>query len=162
MTACCHRTARAALAVLIGLAVGSPLHAQTESADVEYVRADATRALGLPFSDLVRVGDVLYLSGRVGVRPGTLKLVEGGIEAETREILDSMRALLAANGSSLDHVFKCTVMIADMGEWSRFNAVYVTYFDEARLPARSALGANGLALGASVELECLATVAATP
>ncbi len=137
----------------------APLAAAAQDArpDVEYIRSAETAALGLPFSDAVRVGNVLYLSGMVGIAPGTLTLVAGGIEPETRRILDSMRALLEANGSSLAHVFKCTVMLADMSEWPRFNTIYAEYFT-GNLPARSALGANGLALGARVELECWAIV----
>lgn len=148
-------TAAMAAAVIL-LAPGAAV-AQDASPGVEYIRSAETAALGLPFSDAVRVGNVLYLSGMVGIQPGTLALVEGGIEPETRRILDSMQALLEANGSSLGHVFKCTVMLADMADWPRFNAIYTEYFT-GNLPARSALGANGLALDARVELECWALV----
>ena len=129
--------------------------AAQEPGEVRYVRSAATEARGLPFSDAVQVGDVLYLSGMIGIRPDTLAVVEGGIEPETRRILDSMRAFLEEQGSSLDRVFKCTVMLADMAEWPRFNAVYAAYFTQ-NLPARSAFGSSGLALGARVELECWA------
>lgn len=115
---------------------------------------------GLPFSEAVRVGDVLYLSGQIGVRPRTLELVAGGIEPEARQTMDNIRTVLRAAGSSLGHVIKCTVFLADMTEWAAFNEVYQSYF-EAPYPARSALGANGLALGARVEVECIAR-AATP
>ena len=82
-------------------------------------------------------------------------LVPGGIEPEARRTMDNIGATLAAHGADFDAVVKCSVFLADMGEWARFNAIYRTYFS-AHFPARSALGANGLALGARVEVECLA------
>ena len=107
-----------------------------------------------PFSPAVRVGDVLYLSGQIGT-DSTGRLVPGGIAAEARQTMENIRDVLARTGSSLDRVVKCTVMMADMAEWPAMNAVYATYFPRNK-PARSALGANGLALGARVEIECIA------
>jgi len=124
---------------------------------VEYLTSEETTSLGLPFAEAARVGDILYLSGMIGIIPGTLQLVLGGIEAETEQALENIGAILERHGSSLGHVFKCTVMLADISDWARMNAVYVTYFGE-RLPARSAMGVAGLALGARVEIECLATM----
>ena len=120
-----------------------------------YTSPEATAAK-LPFSQAVRVGEVLYLSGALGYVPGTLKLVPGGIEAETRQTMENIGAVLKANGLTFDDVFKCTVMLADMGKWEDFNKVYLTYFKPGRLPARSAFGASSLALGAQVEVECWA------
>ncbi len=120
-----------------------------------YTSPDAAPAK-LPFSQAVRVGDILYLSGALGNAPGTRNVVPGGIEAETRQTMENIGAVLNANGLTFDDVFKCTVMLADMAEWEIFNKIYVTYFKPDRLPARSAFGANGLARGARVELECLA------
>ena len=110
-----------------------------------------------PFSPAVRAGGFLFVSGQIGARMqnGAMALVPGGIEAETRQTMDNIRDILTRNGSSLERVTKCTVMIADMSEWPRMNAIYATYFPGAK-PARSALGANGLALGARVEIECMA------
>jgi len=125
-------------------------------ADALYLATEGAEG-GRPFSPAVRVGHVLYLSGQIGT-DGTGRLVPGGIEAETRQAMENIRAVLARGGSSLDRVVKCTVMLADIREWGAMNAVYVTYFPEGRRPARSALGASGLALGARVEIECLATV----
>jgi 2-iminobutanoate/2-iminopropanoate deaminase len=113
---------------------------------------------GLPFSLAVRVGNVLYLSGALGNVPGKLELVPGGLEAETRQTMANIGAVLQAHGLTFDDVFKCTVMLAEMKEWAAFNRVYLTYFKPDRLPARSAFGAAGLALGARVELECWAYV----
>jgi len=125
---------------------------------MQFINSLAAKAAKLPFSQAVRVGDVLYLSGQLGNEPGTLKLVPGGLEAETRQTMDNIAATLEENGLSFHDVFKCTVMLADMSRWADFNKIYLTYFDPDRLPARSAFGANGLALGAQVELECCAYV----
>lgn len=122
---------------------------------VQHLKSASPRSL--PFSEAVRVGHMLYLSGQLGT-DGASGLVPGGIKAETKQTMDNIRRVLERNGSSFDHVVKCTVMLADMSEWGVMNEVYVTYFAKDRLPARSALGVNGLALGARVEIECLAIV----
>ena len=121
-----------------------------------YINSPAAKAANLPFSQAVRVGNVLHLSGALGNVPGSMELVPGGIEAEARQTMENIRAVLAENGLTFDHVFKCTVMLADMSMWADFNRVYLTYFKPDRLPARSAFGASGLALGALVEVECAA------
>jgi len=125
-------------------------------ADVEYLQAPGTEDLNLPFSSAVRVGDTLYLSGSIGVIPGTLDLAEGGIQGETRQTLENIRSVVETFGSSMDRVVKCTVFLADMAEWGAMNEVYRTFFENP--PARSALGASGLALGARVEIECIAVL----
>ena len=109
---------------------------------------------GLPFSAAVRAGPWLFLSGQLGT-DSTQRLVPGGIGPETRQAMENIRALLARAGGSMDRVVKCTVMLADMSEWGAMNQEYVRFFAGPR-PARSALGASGLALGARVEIECLA------
>lgn len=111
----------------------------------------------LPFSDAVRVGHMLYLSGKIGNIPGTPNLAEGGIQGETRQTMENIKASLEKHGSSLGEVVKCTVFLADIKEWGAMNEVYKTYFP-INPPARSALGSSGLALDARVEIECLATV----
>jgi len=111
----------------------------------------------LPFSDAVRVGHMLYLSGNIGVLPGTLTLAEGGIQGQTIQTLENIRATLEKYGSSMDRVVKCTVMMDDMSEWGDMNDVYTTFFPDHK-PARSAFGATALALGAKLEIECMATV----
>lgn len=125
--------------------------------EVEYLSTPEQRALGFPFSEAVRVGHMLYLSGQVGSAPGMSTVVEGGIQAETRQALENVKTILERYGSSMDRVVKCTAMIDDMGEWRAMNEVYAEYFPGPK-PARSALGTDGLALGAKVELECWATV----
>jgi enamine deaminase RidA (YjgF/YER057c/UK114 family) len=98
----------------------------------------------------VRVGDMLYLAGQIGDDDNGA-LVPGGIEAETRQALENIRDELELRGSSLDRVVRCVVMMADTGEWQRMNEVYSTAFPRNR-PARSAMGVNGLVLGARVEM----------
>ena len=110
----------------------------------------------LPFSQSVRVDDVVYLSGCVGNVPGTPQLVPGGLEAEVKQMFANIEAALKQHGLSLDAIFKCTVMMGDISRWGAFNKLYVPYFNPERMPARSAFGANGLALGAQVEMECWA------
>ncbi|MEO8192910.1 MAG: Rid family detoxifying hydrolase [Gemmatimonadales bacterium] len=112
---------------------------------------------GLPFSAAVRVGNLLFVSGQMGTGQSGLEIVSGGIEAETRQTLSNIKAILERRGSSLDRVVKCTVMMADMREWPAMNAVYVEHFPK-HLPARSAFGCSALALGGRVEIECVATV----
>jgi reactive intermediate/imine deaminase len=126
------------------------------STAMQFISSAATKAAKLPFSTAVRVGDVLYLSGCLGNVPGKMELVPGGMEAEARQTMENIRAALAEAGLSMADVFKATVMLADMSKWGDFNKVYVTYFKPDRMPARSAFGASALALGAQVEVECMA------
>jgi reactive intermediate/imine deaminase len=124
--------------------------------EVEYLQMPGTEGLELPFSSAVRVDNTLYLSGNLGNIPGSPELAEGGIEGETRQTMENIKSVLEQFGSSMDEVVKCTVFLADMGEWGAMNGVYKTYFQNP--PARSALGASGLALGARVEIECIAVL----
>ncbi len=124
---------------------------------VEFLNSGKVLPSTLPFSEAVRVGSTIYLSGQIGIVPGSMSLVPGGIEAETRQTMENIRTTLTAHGLAMSHVVKCTVMLADMKDWPAFNTIYQTFFT-APYPARSALGANGLALGARVEVECLAAV----
>ena len=124
-------------------------------AKVEFLNSGKVYPAGVPLSEAVRVGDTLYLSGQIGIQPGTLKLVPGGLKEETVQTLSNIRTTLEAHGFSMREVIKCTVMLADIAKWGDFNEVYKTHFS-APYPARSALGANGLALGAQVEVECVA------
>lgn len=125
-----------------------------EGPTVEYLTSERTR--GLPFSEAVRVGNTLYFSGQVGTDEST-RLVPGGIMAEARQAMENIKAALERHGCTLDDVVKVTVMLADMSRWGEFNKIYVSYFAN-HLPARSALGVNALALGAQVEIECIAVV----
>ena len=146
---------RLALLAVLVLFAGCEIEV-TQDAEVEYLSAPGTEGLGLPFSAAVRVDNTLYLSGALGNIPGTLDLAEGGIEGETRQTMENIKTTLETFGSSMDDVVKCTVFLADIGEWAAMNEVYVTYFDNK--PARSAMGVSGLALGARVEIECIAVM----
>ena len=123
--------------------------------ELVFDRSPETAAAALPFSDAVRAGDLWFVSGQLGIRPGERQLVPGGVEAETAQALENIRTTLETHGYSLRDVVKCTVMLADIAEWAAFNEVYKTFFSPP-YPARSALGANGLAIGARVEVECIA------
>lgn len=129
--------------------------AGSSATTVERLRSPETAALGLPFADAVRVGDLIFVSGQVGNRPGTLQLVPGGVQAETRQVIANLERILAQHGSGLDRVVKCTVFLVDIAEWPAVNEVYRAAFGGA-LPARSAVAGSGLALGARVEIEAIA------
>lgn len=121
---------------------------------VEHYGKPAVNGQALPFSEAVRVGDTLYLSGQLGI--GSDGKLPAGIEAQTKQALDNVGAILKHAGLGYQDVFHCTAMLSDMALWPAFNKVYVTYFPEGKRPARSAFGASGLALGGLIELECQA------
>ncbi len=127
--------------------------AQPARSGIEYFPAGPSA----PFSTATRVGDVVYLSGAIGVGPDG-KLPEG-FEAQAKQTMENVGAGLKRAGLSWGDVFKCTVMIDNMADWPKFNTIYVPYFPAGKLPARSAFGADGLALGALLELECMAHAA---
>jgi reactive intermediate/imine deaminase len=108
----------------------------------------------LPFSDAVRVGDTLYLSGQIGL--GADGKLPAGIDAQAKQAMDNIGNVLKARGLGFGDIVKCTVMLDNMADWPAFNKVYVTYFPEGKFPARSAFGTDGLALGALLEVECVA------
>ena len=122
---------------------------------VEHLNSPAFAALGLPFSEIVRVGSTLYLSGQMGNLPGTLTLAPGGIRAEAQQALQNIKTTLETHGYSMGHVVKCLVMLADMNDWPAFNSVYKTFFTPP-YPARSAFASSGLALGGRLEIEVIA------
>ena len=140
----------------IGLLLGchNTVHSRAAQAPDFLVAPHAT-ALPLPFSEAVRAGDFLFLSGQIGNVPGKLELVPGGIRSEAAQALDNIKAILSRHGSSVDSLVKCTVFLADIKEWPAFNEVYSTYFPH-HFPARSAIATSGLAIGARAEVECIA------
>ena len=147
---------RLIVAIATGLLaiLASPAAAAPPRPAVEHLGRPNLNGQALPFSDAVRVGDTLYLSGQLGIGPDG-KLPDG-IAAQTRQALDNVGAILKRAGLTHADVFHCTAMLRDMADWPAMNAVYVTYFPEGKRPARSAFGASGLALGALIELECQA------
>jgi reactive intermediate/imine deaminase len=123
---------------------------------MQVFNAPEAEGLGLPFSSAVRVGELLFLSGAIGNPSRTLTLAAGGMAGEARQAMENIGATLSHCGLGFADVVKVTVMLADMSEWPAFNAVYVEYFAPGALPARSAFGCNALALGARLEIECVA------
>ena len=142
---------------MLSLAACVTSTATGDAADVEFLSTPEMKQLDLPFSDAVRVGNLLFLSGKIGNIPGTMNLAEGGIEGETRQTLKNIKTSLERYDASMDDVVKCTVFLADMGEWGRMNTVYKTYFPNNK-PARSAVGVSGIALNGRVEIECIAAL----
>ena len=147
---------RLARAALIATLAAAAVAAAGERPKVEFLNSGKVSSGDLPFSEAVRHGDTLYLSGQIGVAPGTLTLVAGGFEPEARQALENIRTILAANGRTPADLLKCTVMLADMADWPAFNTIWRGFL-KSPFPARSAIGATGLALGARVEVECLAS-----
>jgi reactive intermediate/imine deaminase len=144
------------LALLVAVVVTSSFVArkQGSSSSVEYYPVPGGQ--NLPFSEAVRVGPMLYLAGQIGTGADG-NVVSGGIEPETKQVLENIKTVLERHNSSLDRVVKCTAMLADMSEWATMNGIYTKYFTK-NLPARSAFGTTGLARNARIELECWATV----
>ena len=125
---------------------------------IEFLNSGKVLPSDLPFSEAVRVGNTLYLSGQMGIVPGTMRLTPGGMRDQVRQTMENIKTSLEAHGSSMRNIVKCTVMLADISDWPAFNEVYRSYFEEGRYPARSAFGANALALGARLEIECVAAL----
>ena len=136
------------------LIMTSPVDAAPVRPVVEHFGKPMLNRRPLPFSDAVRVGDVLYLSGQIGIGPDG-KLPEG-IEAQTKQAMENVGSVLKRAGLGYEDVFHCTAFLSDMKNWAAFNQVYVPYFPAGKMPARSAFGTSGLALGALLEIECQA------
>ena len=128
---------------------------KTETPVGHFYSSQLSLEQGFPFSDIVETkGGLIFISGLVGTDE-TGELVAGGLEAETHALFRQMNTYLAHLGLGFSDVVKCLVMIDDIAQWGAFNGIYTQYFSPP-YPARSAMGADGLALGASLELECIA------
>jgi len=138
-----------------GIVAGCTTPATRTASEPEFLNTPQALERGYPFSEAVRAGDLLFLAGQIGNDAATGKVVPGGIKPEARQAIGHLKAVLERNGSSLADVVKCTVFLADIAEWAAFNEVYKEFFRQP-YPARSALGTSGLALGARVEVECIA------
>ena len=123
----------------------------------EIISTDKAPAAVGPYSQAVRVGDFVFTAGQIPLHPATGQMVEGGIEVQTRQALTNVGAVLEAAGTSLSNVVKTTVFMADMGEFKAMNSVYAEFFPAAP-PARSAVQAAALPLGARIEIEAVAIV----
>ncbi len=153
-----HLAALCLILCSIGLSGCQTDTTESTTADVEYLLMPIYAGQKLPFSSAVRVDNMLYLSGVIGTDPtaATLSPMPGGIGPETQRAMEIIAEELTAFGSSMERVVKCTIFLADIDEWAEINAVYVSFFETP--PARSALGVNGLAIGARVEIECIAVL----
>jgi reactive intermediate/imine deaminase len=138
------------VAILAVALAATPARAQEH----EVIRTAIIPA-GLPFSSAVRVGDLIFLSGQIGNVPGTRELADTGAGGQTRQTLENIKTVLTAAGSALERVVKCTVFLVDMRDCAAMNLVYAEYFPKDP-PARSTVAGTGLALGARVEIECIA------
>jgi 2-iminobutanoate/2-iminopropanoate deaminase len=114
----------------------------------------APKAVG-PYVQGVKAHGFLFTAGQIGLDPATGKLVEGGIEAQTRRVLENLKAVVEAAGSSFKQAVKATVYLTDLSHFQAMNQIYATYF-EGHSPARSTIGVAGLPLGALVEIELVA------
>lgn len=146
----------AALAILAAMtAAPRPTNSEAQPRPpLERIGRPMNAGARLPFSAAVRVGDVLFLSGQIGLTPDGKLPAE--FAAQARQTMDNIAGVLAKAGLGWGDVAKCTVMLDDMANWPAFNAIYVGYFPDGAFPARSAFGADGLALGAQLEVECIA------
>ena len=140
--------------IMIFLALSTVMTSGITAQQKEVLKVPGAVA-GLPFSSAIRVGNIIYLSGQLGNKMGTRELVPGGIGAETRQTLENIKTVVEAAGSSMDKVFKCTVFLADIADYQKMNEVYATFFAKDP-PTRSTIAGSGLALGARVEIECMA------
>ena len=130
-------------------------NSQSSQNEIQYVNSDETKEKGYPFSDATVVNEVIYLSGAIGTLPDG-SVISGGIAAETKQTMMNIKNRLEKMGGSMDDIFKCTCMLADIKDWPLMSQEYKKFFNPDKLPARSAFAGSGLALGAKLEIECMA------
>jgi len=127
---------------------------QSNSPSLTYITSQHESRKNAPFSDAVQVGNLLFLTGQIGKDHQLGNIVEGGIEPETKQVLKNIKEVLENNGSDMDHVVKCTVILSDINDFSAMNSVYRTFFDDNK-PARTTFAAD-LVAGAKIEIEVVA------
>ena len=127
---------------------------QENKTEVIFHKSHELSRANVPFSDAVEIGNLLFLTGQIGKDHKAGKLVDGGIEAETKQMIENIEDVLKHHGLTLDNVVKCTVILKDIEDFSRFNSVYTQYF--TKKPARTTFAASGLAGGASIEIDVIA------
>ena len=128
----------------------------TQKPSLDYLKSKEEKKKDLPFSDAVRVGNVLYLAGQIGMDHTTRTVVEGGIKQETMQALNNIKAVLESNGSDMNHIVRCTVILADINDFAAMNEVYKTFFND-QFPARTTIAAN-LVANAKIEIEATAVL----
>ena len=124
------------------------------NSQIKFYESHEPKKSEAPFSDVVEANGFLFLSGQVGVDHNTRQLVKGGIEAETKQCLENIKAVLEYHKSSLDEVVKATVILKDINDFVVFNEIYKSYFPNK--PARTTFAASGLAVGAHIEIDVIA------
>jgi reactive intermediate/imine deaminase len=145
---------RFAAMAFAALTVTSSAGAAPSRPSIEHFPSPSVNGQRLPFSSAVRVGDTLYLSGQIG--DGAEGKLPDGFEAQAKQAMENIGAILKRAGVGYDRIFHCTAFLADIKDWPAFNKVYFPYFPDGPLPARSAVAVNGLAHGALLEIECQA------
>ncbi|MBI5605513.1 MAG: RidA family protein [Deltaproteobacteria bacterium] len=143
-----------AIAIFMSLFAVQPSGAD-QTSSIEFYGSGKILPKNLPISEAVRHGNTLFLSAQIGNLPGTFTLVPGGVKEEAKQAMKNIKTLVEAHGYSMQDLVKCTVVLADMSEWTAFNEIYKSFFTD-KYPARSALVGSGLILGARVQVECLA------
>ena len=142
-----------ALLLLIVFLVGC-MSTTDSNGTIIFHKTHEPKKMNAPFSDIVQVGDLYFLSGQIGMDHNTRTLVEGGIVEETKQALENIKAVLEHHDMNMDNVVKCTVILADINDFATFNNIYKTYFPNK--PARTTFAAKDLAIGAKIEIECIA------
>jgi 2-iminobutanoate/2-iminopropanoate deaminase len=142
---------------LLAASCANPSKNSLESSKATYIQTEEFAKLNLPFSQAVRYENLIYVSGQIGDLEETGKLIDGGIIPETNQTMKNIKKVLEQNGSSMENIIKCTCMLADISEWSQMSNEYIKFFPNHK-PARSAFATTGLALGARVEIECIAFI----
>ena len=130
--------------------------AQAKPSNVDFLNTGKANP-NLPFSQIVKAGNTLYMSGQIGINPATGKLAAGGFEGEAKQTLENSKRTLEQHNYSMSNIVKCTVMLTNINDFKAFNAIYTQYFS-APYPARSAFAVNALALDSLVEVECIGAV----
>ena len=125
--------------------------------DIEHLSFSSGPKKVAPFSHAVRAGDYLFVTGQMPtLKNDNTKLVDGGIEAQTHQVMKNLLEVLNAAGSSLEKVIFARVYLVNFGDFDKMNSVYASYFAKDKLPARTCIGVTGLAVGASVEIDFIA------
>ena len=126
--------------------------------DIEHLNFSSGPQKVAPFSHAVRAGEYLFITGQMPtLKNDSTKLVDGGIEAQTHQVMKNLLEVLDAAGSSLEKVIFARVYLVNFGDFDKMNKVYASYFEKDKLPARTCIGVTGLAVGASVEIDFIAS-----
>ncbi|MFD2564576.1 RidA family protein [Aquimarina rubra] len=139
--------------ILITFSIGCANNSESNTSITFHKTHEAKKA-NAPFSDAVQVGNLYFLSGQVGMDHTSRTLVTGGIKKETEQTLENIKAVLKHHDMDMDNVVKCTVILSDINDFAAFSEVYKEYFPQK--PARTTFAAKGLAVGAKIEIECIA------